>query len=216
MGLCWWIRVSWHDHLLLAEILILTPVALTHLLTKERRLGGSWRLDHTVYLKETLTWKQYLLWSLIGIVLCFVIYVPLYPIGLFLRENLFHWLPEWYFNPSFGTTDNALIAKILLAGIFIDGIIGPTVEELFFRGYLLPRMAYLKNWAPIVNGTLFGLYHFWQPHNIIAIVGIGIVLSYIVWKKQNVYLGIIIHCTINIMGAISGYLAATEGIVIAR
>ncbi len=202
--------------LLLAEILILTPVALTHLLTKERRLGGSWRLDHTVYLKETLTWKQYLLWSLIGIVLCFVIYVPLYPIGLFLRENLFHWLPEWYFNPSFGTTDNALIAKILLAGIFIDGIIGPTVEELFFRGYLLPRMAYLKNWAPIVNGTLFGLYHFWQPHNIIAIVGIGIVLSYIVWKKQNVYLGIIIHCTINILGAISGYLAATEGILIAR
>jgi membrane protease YdiL (CAAX protease family) len=202
--------------LLLAEILILTPVALTHLFIKENRLEGSWRLDRTVYFKEKLPWKQYLLWSLIGIVLCFVIYAPLYPIGLFLRENLFHWLPEWYFNPSFGTTDNALIAKILLAGIFIDGIIGPTVEELFFRGYLLPRMAYLKNWAPIVNGTLFGLYHFWQPHNIIAIVGIGIVLSYIVWKKQNVYLGIIIHCTINILGAISGYLAATEGIVIAR
>ena len=101
-------------------------------------------------------------------------------------------------------------------GIFIDGIVGPVVEELFFRGYLLPRMAYLKKWAPFVNGTLFGLYHFWQPHNYLAIIGIGIILSYIVWRKKNVYLGIIIHCTLNILGAIGGYLAATGGQIIAR
>jgi membrane protease YdiL (CAAX protease family) len=105
---------------------------------------------------------------------------------------------------------------MFLAGIVIDGLIAPVIEELFFRGYLLPRMAYLKHWAPIVNGTLFGLYHLWQPHNLPAIIGVGIVLSYVVWRKQNVWLGVFIHCTLNIVGAISGYLAASGGYVIPR
>ena len=68
----------------------------------------------------------------------------------------------------------------------------------------------------MVNGTLFGLYHFWQPHNLLAIIGVGIVLSYVVWKKQNVWLGVIIHCTLNVIGAVGGYLAVSNDIMIAR
>jgi len=202
--------------LLIAELLILTPFGLIHLALKERQLGGNWKLSRTVFLRKTLSIKQYMLWSLIGIGLCLLVYVPLYPVGLFLREQVFQWLPEWYFNPTFGSVDNRLLARVFLAGILIDGLIAPVVEELFFRGYLLPRMAYLKQWAPVVNGTLFGLYHFWQPHNLIAIVGVGIILSFVVWKKQNVWLGVIIHCTLNVTGAIGGYLAAINDIVISR
>jgi len=202
--------------LLLAEIFVLAPVGLTHLFWKGKSLNGKFSLKNVVYYTKQISLKQYLIWSLIGIVACFLIYIPLYPIGLYIKENLFSWLPEWYFDPGFGTSDSQLIAKVFLFGIFIDGIIGPVVEELFFRGYLLPRMAYLRNWAPVLNGLLFGLYHFWQPHNYVAITAIGIILSWIVWKKQNVYLGIIIHCSINIMGAIAGYMAATGGNMIPR
>ena len=77
-------------------------------------------------------------------------------------------------------------------------------------------MVSLKKWAPVVNGTLFGLYHFWQPHNLLAISIVGIIISAVVWKKRNVYLGIFIHCTLNILGAISGYLAVTGGHMIVR
>ena len=42
------------------------------------------------------------------------------------------------------------------------------------------------------------------------------VLSYVVWKTKNVYLGIIIHCTINLLGAIGGYMAVSEGLVLGR
>jgi len=202
--------------LLLAEILVLFPVGMTHLLGKGKNLNGSLSLRNVIAFREPLSWKQYVGWSLLGIVMCFVVYIPMYPVGLFLRENIFYWLPEWYFNPGYGTDDMSLIANVFLIGIFIDGFVGPIVEELFFRGYLLPRMAYLKKWAPIVNGALFGLYHFWQPHNFLALTAIGIVLSWVVWKKKNVYLGIIIHCTINVLGAIMGYLAVSEGIMIGR
>jgi membrane protease YdiL (CAAX protease family) len=197
--------------LLLAELFILAPIGLSHLSWKGRELNGRLSFKNVIAFTQRLTPWQYLKWSLVGILACSLIYIPLYPLGLYFRETVFSWLPEWYFNPGYGTTDMGLIANVFLAGIFIDGIAGPVVEELFFRGYLLPRMAYLKKWAPIVNGTLFGLYHFWQPHNYLAIIAVGIILSSIVWKTKNVYLGIIIHCTCNILGAIGGYLAALDG-----
>lgn len=202
--------------LLAAELFVLAPIGLVHMGWKGKQLNGTFSLKNVIVFTQKLSVGQYIKWSLIGIVACTVIYVPLYPAGLYLRENVFYWLPQWYFDPAYGVTDTGLLANVFLIGIFVDGIVGPVVEELFFRGYLLPRMSYLKKWAPIVNGTLFGLYHFWQPHNYIAIIGVGIILSYVVWRKKNVYLGIIIHCTMNIIGAIGGYLAATGGQIISR
>ncbi len=202
--------------LLAAELFVLAPLGLAHLARKGKQLNGNLSLKNVIGFTEKLSIRQYLKWTLIGIVGCAIIYIPLSPLGLYFKEKVFYWLPEWYFNPGFGTSNIKLLANMFLIGIFIDGIIGPVIEELFFRGYLLPRMAYLKKWGPIVNGTLFGLYHFWQPHNYIAIIGVGIILSYIVWKKKNIYLGIIIHCTLNILGAIGGYLAATGGHIVSR
>jgi membrane protease YdiL (CAAX protease family) len=202
--------------LLIAEVAVLAPTGLTHMLIKGKILNGSFSLKHVIAYTEKLTWKQYLKWSLIGFGLCLLVYLPFYPVGIYLREQVFNWLPEWYFNPSYGTENIDLVAKVFLVGILIDGLIGPIVEELFFRGYLLPRMAFLKKWAPVVNGTLFGLYHFWQPHNYLGIIGVGIVLSFVVWKTRNVYVGIIIHCTMNIIGAIGGYMAASGGVLIDR
>ncbi len=202
--------------LLMAEVLVLTPIGLTHLFHSGNKLNGSYSLKNVILFRKKLSTKTMVLWSVGGIVAVFALYIPSYPLGLYLRGSIFSWLPEWYFNPGFGTSDTALVARLFLIGILVDGIIGPVIEELFFRGYLLPRMSYLKQWAPIVNGGLFGLYHLWQPHNFIGLIGVGIVLSYVVWKKQNVYLGIIIHCTINILGAIGGYLAATNGVIIGR
>jgi len=202
--------------LLLAEIVILAPIGISHLLFHGKKLNGILSFKNVIVYTNKLSVKQYFKWTLIGILACTIVYVPLYPLGLFLKENVFHWLPKWYFDPGFGTSDMNLIAKVFLYGVFIDGLIGPIVEELFFRGYLLPRMTYLKKWAPIVNGLLFGLYHFWQPHNYLAIIAIGIIISYVVWKKKNVYLGILIHCTINVLGALMGFLAANAGELILR
>jgi membrane protease YdiL (CAAX protease family) len=202
--------------LLFVELFVLAPIVIAHLLVIARQLNRSWSLDNVILYREKIGWKRFLLWYVIGLVAVNVTYIPLYPVGLFVRGELFTWLPEWYFNPGYGATDIGLVANMFLLGIIIDGIIGPTMEELFFRGYLLPRMGYLKGWAPVVNGALFGLYHFWQPHNLIALVIVGTILSYIVWKTKNVYLGIAVHCTMNVVGAVGGYLAVVNGVFMAR
>lgn len=202
--------------LLLAEILILMPIGISHLMRKGYQLNHRISFSGVIGYTNSLDWKTYIKWTFIGIFAIVIIYIPLFPVGLWAKERLFFWLPEWYFNPGFGQNDTKLLANLFLIGIVTDGIIAPVVEELYFRGYLLPRMKYLKKWAPILNGILFGLYHFWQPHNYPAIIGVGIILSYIVWRKKNIFLGILIHCIINIIGSIGGYIAATGGIAIDR
>ena len=202
--------------LLFVEILLLTPLVLIHLLVIARRQGKSASLADVISYREPIGRKSFLLWYVLGLVAIFATYIPLYPVGIFLRGELFAWLPDWYFNPAHGTTDLGMLAKLFLIGIIIDGLIAPTMEEIFFRGYLLPRMEFLGGWAPIINGAFFGLYHFWQPHNLIALVVVGIILSFVVWKTKNVYLGIALHCSINILGALAGYFAVVNGIDIAR
>ncbi len=202
--------------LLLAELLILAPVGMAHLLVTAKSMTGQYQLSSVVVNTRTMPLRSMVLWTLGGIVLVNLVYIPLYPVGIFLKNSLFSWLPRWYFDPGFGSTDATLIAKMYLAAIFIDGLVGPIVEELFFRGYLLARMEFLKGWAPVLNGALFGVYHFWQPHNALALIGVGIVLSYVVWKTKNVYLGIIIHCSMNLLGAIGGYMAASSGMMFSR
>ncbi|NNF36514.1 MAG: CPBP family intramembrane metalloprotease [Saprospiraceae bacterium] len=202
--------------LLIAEIGILLPLVVAHLWRSSKKYDTGINSIELIPYRKKISPKKFLLWTLAGLLGCIVIYIPLFPIGLYLRESIFGWLPEWYFNPTYGTENIDLIAKVFLAGILIDGFIGPVAEEIFFRGYLLPRMAYLKKWAPIVNGVMFGLYHFWQPHNLIALIAIGILLSYVVWKTKNVYLGIAIHCTLNILGGLGGYMAVMSGTMIGR
>jgi len=202
--------------LLLAEVFILLPLVGGHMMLLGKRLTGKFTLNRVIQYRRKMSWKQFLPWMLGGMIVSAIIYIPLYPVGLYLRETVFSWLPEWYFNPSFGSEDMELIGKVFLLGVFIDGFIGPIIEELFFRGYLLPRMEHLKKWAPIINGVLFGLYHFWQPHNLIAVCAMGVILSWIVWKTKNVYLGIAIHCAMNVLGALSGYYAVMNGVLPGR
>ena len=202
--------------LLVAAVVILAPITLGHLFYKSYKINDRFTLKNVIFYTERLSWKQYLLWTLFGIFLCTVVYIPMYPVGLYLRDSVFSWLPEWYFNPAYGTSDLGLLANIFLLAVLVDGLIIPIVEELYFRGYLLPRMSYLGNWAPVINGAFFGLYHFWQPHNLMAIVAVGIALSYVVWKTKNVYIGIIVHCTLNLLGDLGAYTAVLDGVIIER
>jgi uncharacterized protein len=43
-----------------------------------------------------------------------------------------------------------------LAKLTFDGLAFPILEEVYFRGFLLPRMSYLGALAPAVSALLFG------------------------------------------------------------
>ena len=85
---------------------------------------------------------------------------------------------------------------------------GPFVEELYFRGFLLPGMErYAKSWAWVLNVVLFSLYHFfspWEnPGRIIALLP----LVFWVWRTRNIRFSIFTHILLNTGGAVMMLIA---------
>ena len=123
-----------------------------------------------------------------------------------LIQSWFAWLPDWYVSPiqldRIGDHSATAWALTLAAYLTLNGLIGPIMEELYFRGYLLPRMDRLGRWAPLVNVTLFSLYHFWSPWQVMArVLAIGPTVYAVRWTR-NVYLGMVVHCTLNTIGVL--------------
>jgi membrane protease YdiL (CAAX protease family) len=120
--------------------------------------------------------------------------------------NVFGWLPDWFVRPidpdRVGEYSRGAWLVTLAAYLALNGFIGPIVEELYFRGYLLPRMEWMGRFAPLVNASLFSIYHFWSPWQVIGrILALGPTVYAVRWK-QNMYLGMVVHCTGNVLGII--------------
>lgn len=118
--------------------------------------------------------------------------------------SIFNWVPEWFRLDRFSaeSSSQGMIYLMLILGFILNGVLGPLVEELYFRGFLLPRMNRLGKWSPFVNVVLFSLYHFFTPwENITRILAL-IPFVYAVWYKENIYIGIIVHIALNVGGMI--------------
>jgi len=121
-----------------------------------------------------------------------------------LIERFFGWLPTWFVTPiqiDLVRGYSATAWTVTLVAYFaLNGFIGPVVEELYFRGFLLPRMVRFGRWAALINVSLFSLYHLWSPWQLVArIIGLGPTV-YAVERTRNVYLGMVVHCTLNTIG----------------
>ena len=188
--------------LLAAILLVLVPIELGIVLRTVRREGVAAAVPYRKRLR-TREWL-WLVPILIGAAFVgFGIHRLIEPWTI---AHFFGWLPEWYISPLplSGIDDYAAGPWIitLCAFFLLNGVIGPVVEELYFRGFLLPRMERLGRWAPLVNTALFSLYHFWSPWQIFArILGLA-PMAYAVRWKRNVYLGMAVHCALNMIAVV--------------
>jgi membrane protease YdiL (CAAX protease family) len=190
--------------LLAAIVVVLVPVELGVLWWAARR-------DH-VRLAELIPYRRSLPRRDWALLLPALILVAFLGFGLHqaieptLIAQFFAWLPDWFVSPiqidRIGDYSAFAWMLTLAAYLAINGYLGPIVEEIYFRGYLLPRMERLGRWAPLVNVSLFSLYHFWSPWQVVArILGLGPTV-YAVRAKRNIYLGMAVHCTLNTLGVL--------------
>lgn len=118
-----------------------------------------------------------------------------------IRDALFGWLPDWFLSPvpleSISDYSRSAWIVTLIGFLALNAVLGPLAEELYFRGYLLPRMSQYGRWAPLLNVVLFSLYHFWSPWQFLSRIAGVSPFAYAVWRKENVYLGIVVHALLN-------------------
>jgi membrane protease YdiL (CAAX protease family) len=149
-----------------------------------------------------MPWWQYLLICLPFLVYALGLDVVLQPVSRALITRVFWWLPMSLLPSAAALklTTATLITGLLL--LLIDGIIAPFVEELYYRGYLLPRLARLGWLAPVINSLLFTLGHFWQPYNYPLIFLLVLPEVCLVYWKRNIKISILLHCTANTFAAV--------------
>lgn len=127
-------------------------------------------------------------------------------------------LPGFFLIHSLGITatltndtDIIVVSQLLspLTTIFILGIVGPIVEELFYRQMLISSLStYIPSWVAIIISSL--LFAFLHMDIITMNEGLlvlpyffsGIILGVLYKKTDNILFSIILHVFFNITGLI--------------
>jgi len=127
--------------------------------------------------------------------------LPLFPFvpHLFTRLN----------DPANSLTHNITGLHFVILGVFVC-LGSPVVEELYFRGLVLRALLgrfsesaiirSRKSLAVIVpvvlDGIFFGLVHF-EPLELLALSGFGVLLALVAWRSGRLGPGFIAHVTFN-------------------
>ncbi len=109
----------------------------------------------------------------------------------------------WYWIAShWGTPVGQQLPAIengtqLLAAVLAMGLVPAVVEEILFRGLILRGYEKFGSRISIVmTGILFGILHL-QLMTIPSIILLGIIISYVVYRTNSIYAGMIYHFVHN-------------------
>lgn len=191
--------------ILIAIPLIIVPFELGYLIYQGKRINGRLSLRNVVLFREKTPLWQYII--LIIFLLLWTTYVfrfVSFKVDTYFISNFFYRLPNWFYISKSLQNISQYSKTVLIVtwvfGFVFNGVIGPIVEELYFRGYLLPRLRQTKRWAPVINVILFSFYHFFTPWQNVTRIIVLLPMVYVVWWKRNIYIGIITHCMLNMVG----------------
>ncbi len=157
--------------------------------------------------------------SLIGLVIAlmiglFIAAAILSPVDSFLYDHLFSWIPFERTEGAGGYISGYARSSVLVTlavSLIFTGMILPAMEELYFRGYLLPRLSRLGKWAPVLNVTLFSLYHLWTPWQFVSRIGFFLPTVWVTWRKQDLRVSLWVHCLSNTIVQLLVLIAILSG-----
>jgi hypothetical protein len=191
--------------LLLAFAFILIPVELGFLLNQGKKKTGRFTLQGIISYRNSIPWWQYLVWPIIIVPVIGAIFRLLRPIDAFLQGKLFFWMPDLNSGLDGNYSRTILIVTYSMFLIF-DVFLAPLVE-VYFRGYLLPRMK--GRFATLFHSFLFAVVHVFTPWMIITRILALLPLVFGV-KKKNIYIGIIVHILGNSLDLLTGIVFITK------
>ncbi|MCA9838992.1 MAG: CPBP family intramembrane metalloprotease [Trueperaceae bacterium] len=196
--------------LMIAALLTLFVLELGHLLRKGYKQNSRWSLEGVILYQQKTRPLMFIAITLATVAVAFILFGLTQVIDMRLLERFFSWLPDWYIYTdlaAFKAYPKRVLIITFAIRLVLDGLVFPTIEELYFRGYLQPRLSRFGAHAPLLSHGLFTLYHVWQPWNYPTIFLAVLPLAYAVWWKRDYHLGIAIHCALNVLGGTLTLLA---------
>jgi hypothetical protein len=113
-----------------------------------------------------------------------------------LRTSLFAWVPQWAVLDMAGGFEG--ISRNTLLTIWILGLVSATLlggatQELFARGFLLPRTAHLGHGAPVLNAAAFAVLHLVSPWSWPVFFLVSLPWAFAVFRTRSIQLGLVGH-----------------------
>lgn len=185
--------------------LVIVPLELGCLAIVAHRTTGSWSPLAVTDYRSKLPLRR-LLPMAIGLAIWFIFTLVAW-ISL-LEGWVIDWLPSWVpdsirqfaqMNAEGDLPSAGVVAALLVIAFLFNGLVGPMTEELYFRGYLLPRIDRYGIWAPVINTLLFSIYHMWTPWRWPQIAVGFLPLALAAWRTRSIYVSMIAHVTVNIV-----------------
>jgi hypothetical protein len=104
------------------------------------------------------------------------------------------------------------LIMVALGIVFVTVIVAPFTEELFFRGFLFKGLREKYGWinALMFSSIIFALFH-GQIATLIPTFLIGALFAYMYQRTESVYPGMLLHFTINAVGALILFFANQFG-----
>lgn len=183
---------------ILAGIFVLIPFELGFLMFQKRATGQNFFNGIIRFIKKIPTWQYFVLIPAIFILTGLLFKALSFTSGFL--KSFFSWIPSDMFYDMGLDSDYSKSKLIFTYALFLILIVTilPTIEELYFRGYLLPRMpSRLKGWTEIIHSGFFALYHTWTPWMFIVRTFGVLPLIFAVKRKENIFIGIVVHCLLN-------------------
>jgi len=185
--------------------LVIVPLEFGCLSIVARRTTGSWSPFAVTDYRSKLPPGR-LLPMAIGLAIWFILTLIVWISLLegWVIERLPTWVPDSILQFAQTNAEGELPSAVVVAAFLViafvfNGLVGPITEELYFRGYLLPRIDRCGIWAPVLNTILFSIYHVWTPWRWPQIAVGFLPLALAAWRTQSIYVSATAHVTVNIV-----------------
>jgi len=198
--------------------LILFPIEIGVVLNASKKEYGSYSLKSAFTNYNKMSWWKTFIYGAFLFAFAGIMSVTIAPLENILfapiSNKLTQIIPAYFDwnNIEYFKLYSKDILLLTCVGYFIfNVIVGPIIEELFFRGYLTSKISRYGNFAPLIITILFSLYHFWLPFNNLFRISIFFPAALIVWRKKNIYISIVFHCLCNLLATVSFIISLYSG-----
>jgi hypothetical protein len=108
---------------------------------------------------------------------------------------------------GFHRYSQAAVLAYFVSNLLLNGLFDPFVEELYYRGHLLPRMPLTGLAAIAVNALLFAVQHLWQLSLAPLLFVLQLVLMSVMVALRDLRISIAAHAAANVIGTTLSLLA---------
>lgn len=198
--------------LMIIIFVVLIPIELGIILYISKKENGEFNLKSAFADYKKLSVKEILFTAIIPFVFAATVFTFVAPMEhSIMFSTIFRNVPEYFKLADFmnhtGEYSKLIIIISLVLYTIGNGIVGPIVEELYFRGLIMSHIQRFGKWTPLIISVLFSVYHLFSPWENITRIIACFPFIYCVYKKKNIFIGMVVHCSLNMASVIMTIMA---------